>query len=109
MPEDAGIEPRNVATLASAVRLSKHSARSHPVLNSYLINFFITMFRMWIHINPILTMALLDPNSGSSKAKEPRARIFILLRSPGIDSKESIPPAYVAWRAGTTTIFLLGS
>jgi hypothetical protein len=24
-------------------------------------------------------------------------------------SKESIPPAYVAWRAGTTTLFLLGS
>jgi hypothetical protein len=25
------------------------------------------------------------------------------------ESMESIPPAYVAWRAGTTTIFLLGS
>ncbi len=25
--------------------------------------------------------------------------------SPGIDSKEWIPPAYVAWRAGTTTVF----
>ncbi len=25
------------------------------------------------------------------------ARIFKLLRSPGIDSKESIPPAYVTW------------
>jgi hypothetical protein len=33
---------------------------------------------------------------------------FKLLRSPGIDSKESIPAAYVAWRAGTTTQFLLG-
>jgi hypothetical protein len=29
--------------------------------------------------------------------------------SPGIDSKERIPPAYVAWRAGTITLFLLGS
>jgi hypothetical protein len=29
-----------------------------------------------------------------------RARIFKCLRSPGINSKESIPPAYVAWRAG---------
>jgi hypothetical protein len=28
-------------------------------------------------------------------------------KEPGIDSKESIPPAYVAWRAGTTTLFLL--
>ncbi len=35
-------------------------------------------------------------------------RIFKLLRSPWIDSKESIPPAYVAWRAGTTTLFLPG-
>jgi hypothetical protein len=28
------------------------------------------------------------------------ARIFKRLWSPGIDSKEWIPPAYVAWRAG---------
>ncbi len=26
-----------------------------------------------------------------------------------IGSKESIPPAYVAWRAGTTALFLFGS
>jgi hypothetical protein len=30
------------------------------------------------------------------------ASICKCLRSPGIDSKESIPPAYVAWRAGTS-------
>jgi hypothetical protein len=29
------------------------------------------------------------------------ARIFKRLWSPGIDSKEWIPPAYVAWRVGT--------
>jgi hypothetical protein len=28
------------------------------------------------------------------------------LRSPKIDFKESIPPAYVAWQAGTTNLFL---
>ncbi len=38
-----------------------------------------------------------------------RARIFKLLRSPESDIKESIPPASVAWRAGTITLFLLGS
>ena len=38
-----------------------------------------------------------------------RAQIFKLLRRPGIDSKESITPAYVAWRPGTITLFLLGS
>ncbi len=32
-----------------------------------------------------------------------------LVRKPGIDFKESIPPAYVARRAGTATLFLLGS
>ncbi len=40
---------------------------------------------------------------------ETRARIFKLLWSPGIDSKEPIPPSDVAWRAGTITLFLLGS
>ncbi len=37
------------------------------------------------------------------------ARTFKCLWGPGIDSKEWIPPAYVAWRAGTITLFLLGS
>jgi hypothetical protein len=40
---------------------------------------------------------------------EYRARIFKLLRSPGINSKESIPLAYVARWAGTTTLLLLCS
>ncbi len=31
------------------------------------------------------------------------------LGSRGIDSKESIPPAYVAWQAGTTTLIPLNS
>ncbi len=38
-----------------------------------------------------------------------RARIFRRVWGPGIDPKEWIPPAYVAWRAGTITLFLLGS
>jgi hypothetical protein len=37
------------------------------------------------------------------------ARIFKLLRSPRIDSEEPIPPGCVAWRPGTTTLFLLGT
>jgi hypothetical protein len=35
----------------------------------------------------------------------PRYGTFKLLRSPGIDLMESIPPVYVTWRAGTTTRF----
>ncbi len=38
-----------------------------------------------------------------------RAGIFKLLRSPRIDSKEPIPQGCVAWRDGTTTLFLLSS
>jgi hypothetical protein len=38
-----------------------------------------------------------------------RDRMFKRLWSPGIDFKEIILPAYVAWRAGTKTLFLLGS
>ncbi len=37
------------------------------------------------------------------------AGIFKPLWRPGIDAKASIPPAYVAWRAGTITLFLLGA
>ncbi len=37
----------------------------------------------------------------TSERCEARDGIFKLLRSPGIESKESIPPAYVTWRAGT--------
>jgi hypothetical protein len=36
-----------------------------------------------------------------------RARICKRLRSPGIDSEESIPPAYVAWRANTTNMVVV--
>ncbi len=35
--------------------------------------------------------------------------ILELLSCPGINSKELIPPAYVAWQAGAATLFLLGS
>ncbi len=36
------------------------------------------------------------------KCKEARAVICKRLTRPGIDSEDSIPPAYVAWLAGTT-------
>jgi hypothetical protein len=39
--------------------------------------------------------------SGLEISLPPRARICERLWSPGIDSEDSISPAYVAWRAGT--------
>jgi hypothetical protein len=47
--------------------------------------------------------------AGGGGVMASRDGIFRLLRSPRIDSKGSIPPAYVAWQAGTITLFLLGS
>jgi hypothetical protein len=51
----------------------------------------------------------LSMKKGWEAYRTDRARIFKLFRSPRLDSNESIPPAYVGWRAGTTTLFLLGS
>ncbi len=45
----------------------------------------------------------------SKKEVTSRAQIFKPLMSPRIDSKEPIPPGCVAWWAGITTLFLLGS
>ncbi len=39
----------------------------------------------------------------------PKNGIFKLSRSPEIDSEEKILSDNVAWRAGTTTLILLGS
>ncbi len=54
--------------------------------------------------SPNCTVHCIDKRENKS-----RDGIFKLLRSPGMDSKKSIPLAYVAWRAGTTTLFLIGS
>jgi hypothetical protein len=40
---------------------------------------------------------------------KPEPEFFNFLRSPEIDTKQRVPPAYVAWRAGTITMILLGS
>jgi hypothetical protein len=58
-----------------------------------------------------LLLILWDAGSreNDATAKEAETGIFKLLRNPGIDSKEPILPAYLACRAGTTTLFLLGS
>ncbi len=62
---------------------------------------FITCSVFWVVLKK-------DFTSEESKF-DYRDGIFTLLRSPWIDSLESILPAYVAWRASTTTLFLLGS
>jgi hypothetical protein len=43
MWEDAGIEPRTVATLALAVRRSNHSAKSHPRMMDEILDDLLTL------------------------------------------------------------------
>jgi hypothetical protein len=83
--------------LLGLVGLATSCARSFALSYSFA---FILLFAIIIQgILAILLVFFRLPISGS----------FKLLRSPGVNSKESIPPACVAWRAGTTTLFLLGS
>ncbi len=53
--------------------------------------------------------AATQSQTGKTSVSQSEPEFLKLLRSPGIDYKESIPPAYVAWRAVTTALFLLGS
>jgi hypothetical protein len=65
-----------------------------------------------IGVSIIMLYQILGPSVFAGKSSPQfsiRARIFKLAWGPGIDSNELIPPAYVAWRAGTITLFLLGS
>ncbi len=67
-----------------------------------------------IFFNFVMTYAgsdckIVDFFSIQTNYSEDRAGIFKPLWRPGIDAKASIPPAYVAWRAGTITLFLLGA
>ncbi len=66
----------------------------------------------WRFFNMMFTLQQPDFLYFKSTGKpdlDSRARIFKCLLGPEIDSKEWIPPAYVAWRAGTITQLLLGS
>ncbi len=63
-------------------------------------------------MKPVLTIAKKRPVLFTAIVpwvKVSRGGIFKLVRSAGIDYKESTTPAYVAGRAGTTTIFLQSS
>ncbi len=63
---------------------------------------YVHEFGFWLVVNVWLIIVVTADDKG-------RAGIFKPLWSPGIDAKASIPPAYVAWRAGTITLFLLGA
>ncbi len=94
----------------TSVFKDKKSKRSHKIVKS--------RFFFFLHVDGFYGMVcwfiwVVCSMGGSGvwlpPPPTPWARIFKCLWSPGIDSKELIPPAYVAWRAGKITLFLLGS
>jgi hypothetical protein len=69
--------------------LTKKSSSSHPRANWNIGMTTFVLHSIWnIYSMPTKTVC--------------RSRICKRLMSPGFNSKESIPPAYVAWRAGTS-------
>jgi hypothetical protein len=65
---------------------------------------------MWKDVSAAASIMFNRQQCFQTETEKARARIFKLLRSPRVDSfKEPIRPGCVAWRAGTKTLFLLGS
>jgi hypothetical protein len=90
----------------------------HLPSNAYFRGQLCTVCPKWIvvfdtgqaYINSVgsrfhVRLSNCEPIFSDSHSTEIWARILKDLWSPGIDCKEWIPPAYVAWRAGTITLY----
>jgi hypothetical protein len=73
-----------------------------------LITFFGRL--LFLTFTVLVTFRFFNQNPNFETFQKPEnrfqgtgTRIFKRLWSPGIDSQELIPPAYLAWRPGTTT------
>jgi hypothetical protein len=55
----------------------------------------LNFFSMFCRYSTLLHLK--DSTVSEDAGIEPRGGIFLILRSPGINSKESIPPAYVGF------------
>jgi hypothetical protein len=73
------------------------------------------MYTIWFFSHTVYdsTQALKGSEStggnGKGMIRASREGTLKTLKSPEINSEELIPPAFVAWQAGMTTLFLLGS
>jgi hypothetical protein len=68
--ENAGIEPRIVATLTSTVRRSNHSARCHPQRhNSNKVQIFLTLSICGSECEDVLAVVVVVPRGGAQVAR----------------------------------------
>ncbi len=81
-------------TVSTSTGISATQADSHAGSKVYIWNVFDCVLAV-----PFLQLIRMHFCTVGHVHSEPRTRICKRLRSPGIDSKEPIPPAYEAWRA----------
>ncbi len=100
---DTSIDSQSLVVLPNS-NVSKHICHNN-IVSSYFFNgfaqvtIFYANFCFLVLYSTLLHLPPLDFTLLEDVGYESWARIFKRLRSPGIDSKESILPAYVA---GTT-------
>jgi hypothetical protein len=89
--------------------LHEHLLDTTKARKKYFYIVFLNLKKNLLTLFLLQHHGLIKPKylQGSLWQNYSRDGILKLLRSPGIDSKEAIPPAHVAWRAGPTTIFIV--
>jgi hypothetical protein len=92
------LEPTRILLLTDVKRISLRSVRC---LNSTAYAILLKVGIIYLKCKPVTNFFY---NMGKCVPIY-WAQICKLLRSPGIDSKKSIPPGYIAWRDGTTTLY----
>ncbi len=98
---------QNCFSIGSCPKIGKKRNLGMTVSDQLLIcRYFILRHHVVAVANYLYFSIDVNPDSDNIAYRDKsKACIFKLLRSPGIHSL----PAYVAWRAVTTTLFLLGS
>jgi hypothetical protein len=71
--------------------------------------YFLFFFKGWRVQGPRKAVYVSQLEIWHPQAQQSSGGIYKLRWSLETDSKESIPPAYAAWPAGTRTLFLFGS
>ncbi len=104
LPFSSSVFPRSAEGFAQPKRFPLLQRFPSPIICLFRIHLSRLVESLWSG-----APALGSQQGGGCPSPSRWARIFKRLWSPGIDSKEWISPAYVAWRAGTIALFLLGS
>ncbi len=104
------VDRKNQKNLKICVSINRdiHTFMSFGVLEDYAKSLFASSPCTHRFFPSILRIKILSIYTIWDRLSLKPFHASVPLGSPGIDFKESILQAYEAWRAGTTTLFLLG-